>query len=792
MGIVSAPPATPMMHSGDTPAYQRPPRGRWPARRGVWAFAWFAIGLASARYAAAPEPMSAFGAAALVLIVAVFTQGWACRVSLCVVLVLLGAGMWSLRVAHAPADVAATRAALRTGNAAGEERLVTLRGVILDGPTIVEQPVVWRDAAFHAAPTTRFTLALNAVGDPGAPALGAAAGTVRITLRWPESAWRAGDQVRLTGAFRAPAAPVNPGEPDPRLRGVQDDGLGFVTVESAGLIERTDDPLGTSAALRAGWGRAVEGLRGIVHSALKVDGSTAGGGARTHAADPRPDALLSAMLLGDAEAGAAEVSGSFARLGLIHALSISGFHLAVLAWFALVAVRGLGEIGRWENLIVALVIVLYVLLVPAEAPILRSAAAILIWLAAQALGRRYDALNLLGWSATALLIWRPMDLWDVGFQLSFGVTAALIWLAPWASATLTPPALAGVRRTPMQRAVLWVRGHTGGGLATAGVAWLISAPLVAYHTGMIGPIALLGSLAVLPLLTAALVAGYLTLGLGLLGGAAGVVLPEALRGVALAPAHAANFGAHLLARWSLALTDALDTIPGAAWCWPALPLAWVAGATVVLALMLRWPRARWRWAPALGGLVLLAGLAVILLRARAGAPEMVLIDELDTRGGGCALVRSGPDAVLIDAGSTSPGAAERMGLTVSRAVRALGAWRVETMVLTRPDAAHAAGAVEAARRIGVRRVLVSPAFAAMAEHGRASAAAEVLERLRAMGIEVVRADPAASIWIGAAELRWTATGEVEITVGGAAGGETLTLAPGRRSRAVTLRLAPEP
>src|SRR5205823_4667612 len=77
---------------------------------------------------------------------------------------------------------------------------------------------------------------------------------------------------------------------------------------------------------------------------------------------------------------------------------------------------------------VAVLVALYMLVLPAQAPILRAGILVLVLLIADASGRRYDRATLLGWIALALLIIRPLDAWSLGFQLSFGIVAALLLL----------------------------------------------------------------------------------------------------------------------------------------------------------------------------------------------------------------------------------------------------------------------------------------------------------------------------------------------------------------------------
>jgi ComEC/Rec2-related protein len=394
-------------------------------------------------------------------------------------------------------------------------------------------------------------------------------------------------------------------------------------------------------------------------------------------------------------------------------LAISGFHLAVMAGAALFVVRLTGDRGRLEPALVASLVVLYVVVLPAEAPILRSAAMVLAWLGAESLGRRYDKRALLAWVAIAVLLVRPMDLFSLGYQLTFGITAALVWFGSVVHERMFPAALSFQRHEPPDvfEGRWWAQRATQ--LVSASVlCWLVATPLAARTVGIVSPAAVVATLVVVPVITVLLWAGYGAM-------VVGVLVPPA-GGVA-----AAVLG--WLAGLVVAVVGAFDSVPLTTVYVPRVSAGLTAALTVIVLVWLVRGRLR---SPGVWAATLVVGgwLAGELYNAgRLERGVLLRIDTLDVGDGTCHLVRSGREAVLWDCGSLSPSVGVR---TIPRAVRALGAWRVREVVVTHPNYDHYSGLVDVAGPLGVERVSFSRAFLAAAAGRPGGAEAALLGALR--------------------------------------------------------------
>lgn len=115
----------------------------------------------------------------------------------------------------------------------------------------------------------------------------------------------------------------------------------------------------------------------------------------------------------------------FARFGLQHLLAISGFHFAVIAGFLNFALR-LFFSRKISAIILFSCLGGYFLFLGVQASILRAWVMCSLTLLAILVDKQTTALNSLGIALLAVLSFNPLFCCDLGFQLSFGTTAAIL------------------------------------------------------------------------------------------------------------------------------------------------------------------------------------------------------------------------------------------------------------------------------------------------------------------------------------------------------------------------------
>jgi len=141
-------------------------------------------------------------------------------------------------------------------------------------------------------------------------------------------------------------------------------------------------------------------------------------------------ALLAGLILGEKTGLPAETDEAFRRAGVYHILAVSGFNVALLASSVFFVLSALGVSRRTTAMAAGVALVGFALVVGGQASVLRATVMGLLLLAAMLLDRESQLMNALALAALVLLVWRPGDLWDPGFQLSFAATAGIIYLTP--------------------------------------------------------------------------------------------------------------------------------------------------------------------------------------------------------------------------------------------------------------------------------------------------------------------------------------------------------------------------
>ena len=140
--------------------------------------------------------------------------------------------------------------------------------------------------------------------------------------------------------------------------------------------------------------------------------------------------ILDAMLLAEKGMLPQETKELYRDAGLSHALVVSGLHLSLLG-FGLYQLLCKLKIGANSSVIAAAVIVLgYGCFAGFGIPVLRASVMLLLSLFAKCAGKTYDAPTGLSLSALIILWKSPLQLFQAGFLLSFGAVAGILLFQP--------------------------------------------------------------------------------------------------------------------------------------------------------------------------------------------------------------------------------------------------------------------------------------------------------------------------------------------------------------------------
>jgi competence protein ComEC len=504
-----------------------------------------------------------------------------------------------------------------------------------------------------------------------------AVGRAQLSIAGESTGIRAGDRLRIFGQLAAPTPAANPGDFDFALfeRGKRE--LSVVRAKLPACVSIVEDG---SALNPTRW---LDSIRSAGDRILwsYVSKDQAG--------------LAAAVLLGEREEVDRETNDAFIQTGTVHILSVSGFHVGVLAWLLLVSLRS-GWVRRtWALVGVMFITGAYMLLTMAEPPVIR--ATLLVWIMCGGiwLGRPRVGMNSLALAGLIVLVVNPANLFNIGVQLSFLSVAALFWLASqFASGKPVDPLerlIAATRPWP-QKLVNRLRNHTWEMFLAGAALWFIITPLTMARFHVLPPIALVINVALFPVSILAMLSGF---GVLLFGGW-------------LAPLGAAfgwlcdlNLNAlDSTVKWAATVPGGRFWVPGPGEIWLAVFYAAVVAA---IALPVRLPPRR--WCIALVG----AWCSIGLLGNSIGQRDNhTLRCTFIAVGHGGAELLEFPDGktLLYDAGRLgSPSAGAQ---SISNYLWSRGISHLDAVVVSHADTDHYNALPELLQRFSIGAIYVSP------------------------------------------------------------------------------------
>lgn len=366
----------------------------------------------------------------------------------------------------------ATPAADDVRHLVGQERtLATVRGRILTPPRPERRDGLFTQFAFTDR-STAFYLKMTQIKTEDGWAR--AGGTVRVHVSEPTPNLGVGDTIEAHCWLYRFQGPANPGQFDMaaylRRQNVY---FGASVPSRASIKAETTTP-------RGGLGRLRSVLANASAHALLADG----------APDEPAEGLLQALLLGDRTSIDTETYEAFRRTGLLHFISLSGLHLGIfvgMVWW-LCKTAGLTKPGR--AIVCISTTAAFLMIVPPRAPTVRAAIIVWAFCASILLRRRANLLNALCLAAIILLLIRPTQLFEAGWQLSFTAVAAIVALTDRVEEFVRDLTGRWYRQdTQITSYVVKIVRKIGAGalrLFSVGVAaWIGGAGILLYHFGTI-------------------------------------------------------------------------------------------------------------------------------------------------------------------------------------------------------------------------------------------------------------------------------------------------------------------
>lgn len=231
----------------------------------------------------------------------------------------------------------------------------------------------------------------------------------------------------------------------------------------------------------------------------------------TYVKDSAALGMLQAMLLGEQVNLDPALRQAYAQTGIVHIIAISGAHVSVLFFLVALLLFWLRS-PRWQlikYLFALPVVYLYVAVAGAPISAIRAAVMFSLIVLSMAAGKTRHPLNHLFATAFFMLIFRPMWLFSIGFQLSFTAVLGLTLFYKSISRWYTP--------TPILLRKLWEA------VAASVAVEVLVAPLVVYYFHLFPLYFIAANIVAYTLMSLLLVSGLLLIFLSPFSGLATII-----------------------------------------------------------------------------------------------------------------------------------------------------------------------------------------------------------------------------------------------------------------------------
>lgn len=202
--------------------------------------------------------------------------------------------------------------------------------------------------------------------------------------------------------------------------------------------------------------------------------------------------LLAGIMLGEKTEIPTDLKEMFSDTGVMHILAVSGLNVGMVAaifFFIFMKIFRLRK--KQASFLLIFVLILFAQVVGSQSSVSRAVLMAVVGLTAVLLERDKDLLNSLSLAALILLLLSPLEVYDVGFQLSFAATSGLILFTP------------GIARLFSKAGKI-----VGGGLAVTLGAQLMVTPIISYHFHKFSLVSPLANLLVVPLVGIITILGF--------------------------------------------------------------------------------------------------------------------------------------------------------------------------------------------------------------------------------------------------------------------------------------------
>lgn len=529
--------------------------------------------------------------------------------------------------------------------------VVRLQGTVAESPWLTVRPGPTWDRKQEAVWTTA-TLRAEILHD-GRDHWEAVSGVCRLTIREALHDLQVGERLEVLGLLELPRAAANPGDFDYRefLRSQRVHAV--LSAERVECVRR----IGIDAGWDSGWGRCRQRAR--AYAAQIFDRKSS----------PVTTAVAQALFLGVRQQIDDQTREAFVHSGLLHVLAISGVNVGLLALWFWLACRLLRLSLVWSSWIVLTGLLGYLFLTNADPPVWRATLVAVLAIGAGFAGRLAPPRQMIALAALIVLLLNPTDLFHAGAQLSFLSVIIVAEVLRWRAAQeVRQREQEGLDDSTWRR---WCWRIVGDAYAVSMAISLLTTPLVAHRFQLVSPVGLVLNIVLGPLVLVVMWLGYTTLLVGMVSPWAASWISPLL--------HAALSAFLQCVRWGGRWEGGHQFVAGP-------PFGWLVAFYVVAGILLWSPPGSIARRRALHVLAVwsVCGLAWGLRTPGSGELKMTVLSV----GHGLSVVVSCPNGrtLVYDAGGMF--LERRAAETALRSVWRHGAFSIDALVLSHPDADH--------------------------------------------------------------------------------------------------------
>jgi len=213
---------------------------------------------------------------------------------------------------------------------------------------------------------------------------------------------------------------------------------------------------------------------------------------------PVAAAVTEAMVLGEKSRIPRIIQDTMVKCGTVHILVVSGFNVGIVVFIIMLFLKIIRLPRLFRFFCVCVLLLIYAFMSGGSTPVIRAVIMAVVCLFAYFVKRQADIYNALSIAALIILVYNPLELFDIGFQLSFVSVISIVFFYQ---------KVKEIFRLNVFEKNRYLK-FISDGFAVSLSAWMGTAVLIAYYFKIICPVAVLINILIVPLSSLITLCGF--------------------------------------------------------------------------------------------------------------------------------------------------------------------------------------------------------------------------------------------------------------------------------------------